>query len=141
MSAKRSDSTQNRGELRVLTDSLNYCGITLSTDFRHPLWIPPGAPSHQREFNRTTRLPGELRPVSSLAEELARELGCPVEVAYIPGTREVLAVARPVQGREVRVILPVPPIAIRLMDNPFVVVKRDLLQQLRHRICQRPAES
>ena len=74
--------------------------------------------------------------MSRLAEDLARALGCPVEVMYLGDSREVVAVARPQPGREVRVVLPVSPIALPLMQNPLAAVKYDLLKQLRLRMSQ-----
>ncbi len=78
--------------------------------------------------------------MSRLAEDLARALGCPVEVVYLGDTREVVAVARPQLGRAVRVALPVSPIALPLMQNPFAALKYDLLKQLRLRMSQAPAD-
>ena len=83
---------------------------------------------------------GEAGPVSPLAEELARALGCPVEVMYLEHTREVVAVARPRLGREVRVVLPVSPIALPLMQNPFAAMRYDLLKQLRYQMSQERAD-
>jgi hypothetical protein len=77
--------------------------------------------------------------MSRLAEELALALGCPVKVSYLHDTREVVAVAYPEPGREVRVNLPVSLIAIRLMENPFFAVKYNLFRQLRSHIDQDPA--
>ncbi len=78
--------------------------------------------------------------MSRLAEDLAGALGCPVEVMYLGGTREVVAVARPQPGRVVRVVLPVSPIALPLLQNPFAALKYDLLKQLRLGMSQEPAE-
>ena len=72
--------------------------------------------------------------MSRLAEDLARELGCPVEVAFVSTTREVVAVARPWPGREVRVTLPVSTVALGHMENPFFALRYDLLKQLRHQM-------
>jgi hypothetical protein len=72
--------------------------------------------------------------MNRLAADLGAALGCPVEVSYLPDTREVLAVARPRTPREVRVSLLVSPIALRVMDNPFAAVKYDLLKQLRQQM-------
>ena len=72
--------------------------------------------------------------MSRLAEELALTLGCPVEVSYRGETREVIAVARPDRGGEVRVSLTVSPMGLWLMDNPFVTLKYDLLRQLRRQL-------
>jgi hypothetical protein len=69
--------------------------------------------------------------VSRLAEDLTRELGCPVEVMYLSDTREIVAVARLHPSRAVRVVLPVSPIAVPLLQNPFAALKCDLLKQLR----------
>ncbi len=77
--------------------------------------------------------------MSRLAEDLARALGCPVEVMYLGDSRDVVAVARPQLGREVRVVLPISPIVIPLMQNPFAALKNDLLKQLRLRMSQEPA--
>ena len=79
--------------------------------------------------------------MSRLAEDLARALGCPVEVMYRGDTREVVAVARPRRGRELRVVLPVSPIALPLLQNPFAALKYDLLKQLRLQMSQEPADS
>jgi hypothetical protein len=76
--------------------------------------------------------------VNRLAKDLALALGCPVEVMYLQESREVLAVARPEPDREVRVTLPVSPIVIRLMDNPFAGVQYDLLKQLRRQMSREP---
>src|SRR4051794_3798576 len=62
-----------------------------------------GDSSHQTELNRTTSWSGGMGPVSRLAEDLALTLGCPVVVSYREETREVIAVARPQTGGEVRV--------------------------------------
>lgn len=78
--------------------------------------------------------------MSRLAEDLTRELGCPVEVMYLGDSREVVAVARPQLGRELRVVLPVAPIALPLMQNPFAALKCDLLKQLRLQMSQDPAD-
>jgi hypothetical protein len=67
-------------------------------------------------------------------------LGCPVEVKYLEDTREVVAVARPQRGRAVRVVLPVSPIALPLMQNPLAALRYDLLKQLRLQMSQEPAE-
>ena len=72
--------------------------------------------------------------MSRLAEDLALTLGCPVEVKYLEGTREVVAMAYPEPGREVRVSLTVSPLGLWLMDNPFVALKYDLLKQLRRQM-------
>ncbi len=79
--------------------------------------------------------------MSRLAEDLARELGCPVEVMYLGDSREVVAVARPQLGREVRVVLPVSPIALPLMQNPFAALKYDLLKRLRLQMSRKPADN
>ncbi|HZN99087.1 MAG TPA: hypothetical protein VFB61_15240 [Gemmatimonadales bacterium] len=79
--------------------------------------------------------------MSRLAEELALALGCPVKVSYVHDTREVVAVAYPEPGREVRVSLPVSLISIRLMENPFFAVKYNLFKQLRYQMDQDPTAS
>jgi hypothetical protein len=93
-----------------------------------------GETSHHPELNRSTSWSGGARPVSRLAEELALTLGCPVEVSFRGETREVIAVARPETGGEVRVSLTVSPMGLWLMDNPFVALKYDLLKQLRRQM-------
>src|SRR4051795_7107786 len=75
----------------------------------------------------------EAGPVSSLAHDLSRELGCRVEVNYLPKTREVVAVAYPDSAPEVRVTLPAP-IALQLINNAFPALKNDLLKELRRQI-------
>jgi hypothetical protein len=95
-----------------------------------------GERSHQTEPSRITAWSGGRRPVSRLAEDLALTLGCPVEVSYREETREVIAVARPQSGGEVRVSLTVSPMGLWLMDNPFVALKYDLLKQLRRQLGQ-----
>jgi len=95
-----------------------------------------GESSHQKEPSRITSWSGGRRPVSRLAEDLALTLGCPVEVSYREETREVIAVARPQSGGEVRVSLTVSPMGLWLMDNPFVALKYDLLKQLRRQLGQ-----
>jgi len=67
-----------------------------------------GDSSHHPEPNGSTSWTG-AGPVSRLAEDLALTLGCPVEVSYREDTREVIAVARPEGGGEVRVSLTVSP--------------------------------
>jgi hypothetical protein len=79
--------------------------------------------------------------VNHLAEYLGSALGCPVEVSYLPETREVVAVAHPRTPREVLVTVFVSPIALRVTDNPFAAVKYDLLKQLRRQIGENPAPS
>jgi hypothetical protein len=69
-----------------------------------------------------------------LADDLSRELGCPVEVTYRPKTREVMAVAFPYPGHQVRVILPVPPLSPPLTANSFLIMKDNFLKALRRRI-------
>jgi hypothetical protein len=76
--------------------------------------------------------------MSRLAEELALALGCSVKVSYLRDTREVVAVAYPELGREVRVSLPVSLIAFRLLENPFFAVKYNLFKQLRYQMDQDP---
>ncbi len=93
-----------------------------------------GEDSNHPELNRSTSWSGGAGPVSRLAEELALTLGCPVEVSYRGETREVIAVARPERGGEVRVSLTVSPMGLWLMDNPFVTLKYDLLKQLRRQL-------
>lgn len=97
-----------------------------------------GESSHQAEPSGPPTPPAA--PVNRLSEELALALGCPVEVSYLPGTREVVAAARLESGREVRVTLPVSPIALRLIDNPFGALRYDLLKQLRYQMSQQPDE-
>ena len=82
---------------------------------------------------------GEAGTVSQLAEDLALLLGCPVEVSYLKNTLEVVVVAR-LAGREVRVSLPVPLLALGLSGDPYTALKYDLLKQLRHQMSQEPAE-
>jgi len=83
---------------------------------------------------------GEAGTVSQLAEDLALLLGCPVEVSYLKNTLEVVVVARLEPGREVRVSLPVPLLALGLSGDPYTALKYDLLKQLRHQMSQEPAE-
>jgi len=91
---------------------------------------------HHPEPNGSTSWTGGAGPVSRLAEDLALTLGCPVEVSYREETREVIAVARPQSGGEVRVSLTVSPMGLWLMENPFVALKYDLLKQLRRQLGQ-----
>jgi hypothetical protein len=77
--------------------------------------------------------------MSRLAEDLALELGCQVEVTYLQDTREVVAVAHPESGREVRATVPVRPIGHQLIDNPFVLGYH-LLRELRYQMSQEPAD-
>jgi len=95
-----------------------------------------GDSSHHPELDRSTSWSGGAGTVSRLAEDLALTLGCPVEVSYREETREVIAVARPQGGSEVRVSLTVSPMGLWLMDNPFVALKYDLLKQLRRQLGQ-----
>ncbi|HEV7364977.1 MAG TPA: hypothetical protein VGN76_03945 [Gemmatimonadales bacterium] len=74
--------------------------------------------------------------MNRLAENLAKALGCPVELTYLPDTQEVVAVAHPEPGREVRVTVPASPIWLRPLTNPFFGLKYDLLKRLRHQIKQ-----
>jgi hypothetical protein len=67
-----------------------------------------------------------------MAEELALVLGCPVEVTYLKHTREILVVACPKPGREVRITLPAPPVG--LIENPYAALKYDLLKALRYEL-------
>jgi hypothetical protein len=84
--------------------------------------------------NRGEEGPGsEGGPVSSLAHDLSRELGCRVEVNYLPKTREVVAVAYPDSAPEVRVTLQAP-IALQLINNAFPALKNDLLKELRRQM-------
>src|SRR6478609_1478700 len=100
-----------------------------------------GEASHQTVLGRKRCLLAGADPMNRLAADLGAALGCPVEVSYLPDTREVLAVARPRTPREVRVSLLVSPIALRVMHNPFAAVKYDLLKQLRRQMGQNPAAS
>ena len=77
--------------------------------------------------------------MSRLAEDLSRELGCPVEVGYLGDSLEVVAVARPQPGRELVVVLPVSLLARPLLQNPFTALKYDLLKQLRLQMSQTPS--
>ena len=77
--------------------------------------------------------------MSRLAEELALALGCPVKVSYLHDTREVVAVAQPEPGRQVRVTLPVSLLALQQMENPFFAVKYNLFKRLRYQMDQDPA--
>jgi hypothetical protein len=76
-------------------------------------------------------------PVSPLGDDLSRELGCPVKVNYLPNTREVVAVAYPDSGPEIRVTLPAP-IALQLINNAFPALKNDLLKELRRQMGRQP---
>ena len=76
--------------------------------------------------------------MNRLAQELELALGCPVEVSYLDETREVIAMAFHGPGRVAQVILPVSPIALRLIDSPFDTMKYDLLKQLRYQMSQEP---
>ena len=76
--------------------------------------------------------------MSRLAEDLALLLGCPVEVSYLKSTLEVVVVARLEPGREVRVSLPVPLLALGLSGDPYTALKYDLLKQLRRQMSQEP---
>jgi hypothetical protein len=96
-----------------------------------------GDSSHHPEPNGSTSWTG-AGPVSRLAEDLALTLGCPVEVSYREETREIIAVARPDGGGQVRVSLSVSPMGLWLMENPFVALKYDLLKQLRRQLGQQP---
>ena len=77
-----------------------------------------------------------------LTEDLARELGCPVGVTYLPKTREVIVVAFafPYPGRQVRVTLPVPPLTPPLSNNSLLPMKDNFLRALRRRINQDPED-
>lgn len=99
-----------------------------------------GESTHRTQLGGTSPWLDGTESVSRLAEDLARELGCPVEVMYLGDSREVVAVARPQLGRELRVVLPVSPIALPLMQNPFAALKCDLLKRLRLQMTQEPAD-
>jgi len=71
--------------------------------------------SHHSESNGSTSWTGGAGPVSRLAEDLALTLGCPVQVSYREDTREIIAVARPDGGDQVRVSLTVSPMGLWLM--------------------------
>src|SRR4051794_27170753 len=92
-----------------------------------------GEPSHYIESRWTTPCRGEVGPVSPLGDALSRGLGCPVKVNYQPNTREVVAVAYPDSGPEIRVTLPAP-IALQLINNAFPALKNDLLKELRRQM-------
>jgi hypothetical protein len=109
---------------------------TLYRAIQRPVQMYPaqGDSSHHPEPNGSTSWTGGAGPVSRLAEDLALTLGCPVEVSYRDDTREIIAVARPDGGRQVRVSLTVSPMGLWLMENPFVALKYDLLKQLRRQM-------
>jgi hypothetical protein len=100
--------------------------------------LAQGEPSHQTEPSGPTPWVGEAGPVNRLAEDLTKALGCPVEVTYIHDTREVIAVAHPKPGRKVQVTLPVSPITLPLIDNPFGALRYVLLRQLRYQMSPEP---
>jgi hypothetical protein len=99
--------------------------------------VYPGGQGHHTEIGLTTLWYNRVGPVNQLAADLGSALGCPVEVGFLPGTREVVAVAYPRTPREIRVALIVSPVALRVIDNPFAAVKCDLLKQLRQQLGQR----
>ena len=99
-----------------------------------------GEATHRTQLGSTSPWLDGTESVNRLAEDLTRELGCPVEVMYLGDSREVVAVARPQVGRELRVVLPVSPIALPLMQNPFAALKCDLLNQRRRQMTQEPAD-
>jgi hypothetical protein len=81
-----------------------------------------------------------MDPMSPLGPDLSREMGCRVEVNYLPKTREVVATAYPDSGPEVRVALPAP-IALQLINNAFPALKNDLLKELRRQMARmQPAD-
>src|SRR5688500_6071053 len=126
----------------IAPDQLSSASLTPLGLISRPIGIrlAQGEPGHRTKLSRIRPWLGGSSPVSRLAEDLARALGCPVEVMYLGDTREVMAVARPQPGRVVRVILPVSPIALPLMQNPFAALKYDLLKQLRLGMSQQPAD-
>ena len=71
-----------------------------------------------------------------MADDLSRELGCPVVVKFVDMTRELIAVAHPERGDEIRITLPVSLMAL-LLDNSYAAVRCDLLKQLRLQLDQR----
>jgi hypothetical protein len=71
-----------------------------------------------------------------MGEELSRELGCPVVVSFFDLTREVVAVAHPELGDEIRINLPVSLMAL-VLENSYAAVRCDLLKQLRLQLDQR----
>ena len=92
-----------------------------------------GDSSHFTELGQAALRLGQMGPMSPLGADLSRELGCPVEVNYLPKTREVVAVAHPDSGAEVRVSLPAP-VALQLINNAFPALKNDLLKELRRQM-------
>jgi hypothetical protein len=99
--------------------------------------LAQGDRSHQTELTPATqRPPGEARPVSRMAEELALAIGCPVEVSYLKDTRQVLVVAHLKPGQTVRVTLPAPPVG--MIEHPFAALKYDLLKALRYEMNRNP---
>jgi hypothetical protein len=68
-----------------------------------------------------------------LDHELSQELGCAVEVIYLPNSREVVAIAFPDSGPEARVTLPAP-ITLPPMDDAFPALMHDLLKELRRQM-------
>src|SRR3954469_19188732 len=100
-----------------------------------------GDSSHFTELGQAALRLGQMGPMSPLGADLSRELGCPVEVNYLPKTREVVAVAYPDSGPEVRATLPAP-IALQLMNDAFPDLKCDLLKELRRQMGRvRPTEN
>jgi hypothetical protein len=71
-----------------------------------------------------------------MGEELSRELGCPVVVSFFDLTREVVAVAHPELGDEIRINLPVSLMAL-VLENSYAAVRCDLLKQLRLQLDRR----
>ena len=105
-----------------------------------PAWAQR-EPSHQPEPSQTKPL-AKAGPMNRLAEDLALELGCPVEVTYLQSTREVVAVAHPGPDREVRATASVRPFALChfLIGDPYGQLEYELLKELRYRMGQWPAD-
>src|SRR3954452_23085552 len=87
-----------------------------------------GDSSHFTELGQAALRLGQMGPMSPLGADLSRELGCPVEVNYLPKTREVVAVAHPDSGAEVRVSLPAP-VALQLINNAFPAPQKKNLKK------------
>jgi hypothetical protein len=110
--------------------------LTAGLSEMHPA---QGEPNHQTEPSETTPWTGDAGSVSRMAEELALVLGCRVELTYVQDSREIVVVAHPEPGREVRVTLRVP-IALPLIDDHVAELKYDVLKELRRQMSRKPTD-
>jgi hypothetical protein len=104
--------------------------MTISSGLGRPRLTRTGDSSHPTALGQRAQ---QIDTMSPLGADLSRELGCPVQVSYVPKTREVVAVAHPDSGPEVRVTLPAP-VALQLINNAFPALKNDLLKELRRQM-------